>query len=78
MTAFRGLGGSAEEAVAPSETQAEAPAPRLHTVALGETLSGIAQKYYGTAKRWPEIYAANRDILRDERSLVAGRVLRIP
>ena len=27
---------------------------------------------------WPEILAANRDILRDERSLIAGRTLRIP
>ena len=51
---------------------------RVHTIAVGETLSGISRQYYGTANRWSDILAANRDILRDERSLIAGRTLRIP
>jgi nucleoid-associated protein YgaU len=51
---------------------------RTHTISLGETLSGIALRYYGTATRWPEILAANRDVLPNERSFVAGRTLRIP
>ncbi|MBM3855785.1 MAG: LysM peptidoglycan-binding domain-containing protein, partial [Verrucomicrobia bacterium] len=56
-----------------------APPPvRLHTIAAGETLSSISRRYYGTANRWPEILAANRDSVRDERSLIAGRTLRIP
>ena len=38
----------------------------------------ISRQYYGTDSRWTEILAANRDILRDERSLVIGRVIRIP
>ena len=48
------------------------------TIAPGETLSSIALRYYGTAARWPEILAANRDVLPDERSFVVGRTLRIP
>jgi nucleoid-associated protein YgaU len=51
---------------------------RTHTIAPGETLSSIALRYYGTAARWPEILAANRDVLPDERSFVVGRTLRIP
>lgn len=51
---------------------------RTHTIAPGETLSGIAQRYYGTAARWPEILAANRDVLPDERSFIVGRTIRIP
>lgn len=51
---------------------------RTHTIAPGETLSGIALRYYGTAARWPEILAANRDVLPDERSFVVGRTIRIP
>jgi nucleoid-associated protein YgaU len=54
------------------------PPVRLHTIAAGETLSSISRRYYGTANRWPEILAANRDSVRDERSLIAGRTLRIP
>jgi nucleoid-associated protein YgaU len=45
---------------------------------MGDTLTRIALRYYGNANRWPEILAANRDVLRSERDLFAGRVLRIP
>jgi nucleoid-associated protein YgaU len=55
-----------------------APEPRVHTVVAGDTLSKIALKYYGTASRWPEILAANRDTLKNENSLVAGKTIRIP
>lgn len=61
-----------------SQPAASTPMPRVHRIALGETLSGISLRYYGTASRWREIFAANQDVLRDERSLVAGRTLRIP
>jgi nucleoid-associated protein YgaU len=44
----------------------------------GDTLGKISRQYYGTANRWPAILAANSDVLRDERSLVVGRVLKIP
>jgi nucleoid-associated protein YgaU len=54
------------------------PAPRVHVVVAGETLGQIARQYYGTASRWPEILAANRDVLRDEKGLVVGSKLRIP
>lgn len=59
-------------------TSAEATPPRTHTIVFGDTLSGISLRYYGTANRWREIFAANRANLRDERTLVAGRVLEIP
>ncbi|MSU69733.1 MAG: LysM peptidoglycan-binding domain-containing protein [Opitutaceae bacterium] len=57
---------------------AVAPAPQTHTIAAGDTLTRIAQKYYGTPSRWPEILAANRDTLRDEKSLSVGQTIRIP
>ena len=69
----------AQKPTAPAATPAVGTAsPRFHTVAVGESLSKISLQYYGTTARWTEILAANRDLLRDERSLVAGRVLRIP
>jgi nucleoid-associated protein YgaU len=58
---------------------APAPAgPRLHVVAAGDTLSKIAVQYYGSASRWPEILAANRDVLKNEKSLLVGTKLKIP
>jgi nucleoid-associated protein YgaU len=59
----------------PAETKA---APRQHVVVAGDTLTKISQTYYGTPNRWAEILAANRDVLRDEKSLVIGRALVIP
>jgi nucleoid-associated protein YgaU len=60
-----------------AEPVAAAPA-RTHTIASGDTLTKISLRYYGNANRWPDILAANRDVLRTERDLVVGRVLRIP
>ena len=54
------------------------PERTLHTVAEGETLSGIARRYYRNSQRWPEIFEANRNLLTDERSLRIGMELRIP
>ena len=60
---------------APATPAAE---PRTHTITYGDTLTKISQKYYGTPKRWNEILAANRDVLRDDKNLVVGRKLVIP
>lgn len=35
------------------------PAKRYHTIAKGDTLYGIAKKYYGNGNRYPEIAKAN-------------------
>lgn len=49
-----------------------------YTVQVGDTLGSIAQKFYGKASRWPEIYEANRDKLRHPDILFHGTTLRIP
>jgi LysM domain len=63
-----------------------APAPppssaaaKTHTVAPGDTLAKIAQRYYGNAALWPKIYAANRSIIGANPNLLRpGQVLAIP
>ncbi|HEX2854407.1 MAG TPA: LysM peptidoglycan-binding domain-containing protein [Opitutaceae bacterium] len=60
---------------------APTPAPaaqRTHVIVEGDTLVKISQTYYGTPGRWSEILAANREALRDEKSLVIGRTLIVP
>lgn len=71
--------------VAPAPAPAAPPAPvpakpaqRTHVIASGDTLLKISQTYYGTPNRWSEILAANREVLRDEKSLVIGKSLVIP
>ncbi|MCB1135478.1 MAG: LysM peptidoglycan-binding domain-containing protein [Chlamydiia bacterium] len=44
---------------------------KTHKVQSGDTLTGIALKYYGTTSRWSDIYEANRD------KIVAGDQVRI-
>ena len=60
-----------------------APAPaasgaRSHTVQKGETLSHIAQKYYGKASEYKKIFEANRDQLKDPDKIREGMKLQIP
>lgn len=55
-----------------------APEVKYHVVAAGDTLGKISRQYYGTASRWPEILAANKDVLKNENSLLVGTKLRIP
>lgn len=52
-----------------------------HTVVAGDSLSKIAQKYYGSAERekWMAIYEANKELIGDNPSLIQpGQVLEIP
>ena len=52
-----------------------------HTVVSGDTLSGLATKYYGSGSRenWMAIYEANKEAIGDNPSLIrVGQVLQIP
>jgi len=51
---------------------------RTHLVKKGETLSGIAQKYYGKASEYKKIFEANRDQLTDPDKIREGQSLQIP
>lgn len=48
-----------------------------YTVVSGDTLSHIAQRFYGTAN-WQPIFDANRDQLDDPDKIRPGQVLAIP
>jgi LysM repeat protein len=54
------------------------PAGRSYTVRAGDTLSGIAQRYYGSADDWHGLFAANESIIRDPSLIYVGQVLRLP
>ena len=49
-----------------------------HEVVAGDTLSKIAKKYYGDPALYPQIFEANRDILKDPNLIKVGQKLRIP
>jgi nucleoid-associated protein YgaU len=43
---------------------------RTYTVKPGDSLSAIAQQFYGKASKWPKIYEANKDIIGDNPDLI--------
>ena len=52
---------------------------RTHRVEDGESLSSIADQYYGRETQWTRIFEANRDMLKgDPDRLRIGMVLAIP
>lgn len=69
-------------AVKPAEAPpAEAPPEAedtFHVVSSGDTLSGLAKKYYGKASLYMKIFEANRDQLSDPNLIKVGQRLRIP
>lgn len=56
----------------------ESPYTQTHVVQKGDTLSKIAEQYYGDARLYPKIFEANRDILKDPNKIKPGQKLRIP
>jgi nucleoid-associated protein YgaU len=49
-----------------------------HEVKKGETLSKIAEHYYGDPMLYPKIFEANRDVLKNPDLIRIGQKLRIP
>ncbi|KAF0109493.1 MAG: hypothetical protein FD147_2227 [Chloroflexi bacterium] len=66
---------------APSPAPAQlSPFIAEHTVAAGDTISALAQEYYGksTQKLWDEIVKANPQLKGDARGAKIGMALKIP
>ncbi|MDX1663602.1 MAG: LysM peptidoglycan-binding domain-containing protein [Candidatus Promineifilaceae bacterium] len=77
--------GELDEDIQKSQTAAaQVKKPELldtYTVQSGDSLSSIAQHYYGTATRdkWMAIYTANKDVIGDDPAQIRpGQKLEIP
>ena len=62
----------------PTPAVEEQPQEVFYEVQPGDTLSGIALKYYGKANEYMKIFDANRDILDNPDLIKPGQKLRIP
>ena len=54
------------------------PESQWHTVESGDNLSKIAKKFYGDANKYPQIFEANKPMLKDPDKIYPGQKLRIP
>ena len=67
--------GSSSTAPSPQGRQAGG---RTYTVVAGDSLSKIAKREYGDASKWPAIYEANRDQIKNPDLIQPGQVLTLP
>ncbi len=51
---------------------------QYYEVKKGDSLSKIAEQYYGDKMLYPRIFEANKDILKDPNKIQPGQKLRIP
>ncbi|HEV7241069.1 MAG TPA: LysM peptidoglycan-binding domain-containing protein [Thermoanaerobaculia bacterium] len=70
--------GAAPAGAKPAAAAPAAAEARVHTVVSGDTLSGLAKKYYGDASKYNRIFEANRDQLNDPDKIKVGQKLKIP
>lgn len=61
-----------------SSSTAPTGAARTVTVQKGDSLSKIAKREFGDAKKWHAIFEANRDKIKDPDMIHPGQVLSIP
>lgn len=50
----------------------------FYTIKRGDTLSLIAKRYYGNAMKYPVIFEANREVIKNPDLIYPGQVIRIP
>jgi nucleoid-associated protein YgaU len=72
--------GSSSTAPPPGQGGPAATAVPLtsYVVVKGDSLSKIAQRAYGDARKWRKIYEANKDLIKDPDLIYPGQSLRIP
>lgn len=63
---------------APKAPPEEVSKDEIYEIVSGDTLGGIAKKFYGKAGAYMKIFEANRDIISDPNKIYPGQKIRIP
>jgi len=59
---------------APAQTETV----EYYEIVSGDTLSGIAKKFYGSGSKYMKIFEANREVIKDPDKIYVGQKIRIP
>ena len=50
----------------------------VYEIVSGDTLGGIAKRYYGNASQYTRIHEANKELISDPNKIYPGQKIRIP
>jgi nucleoid-associated protein YgaU len=67
-----------EKVMAVTVKTPDEPRVEYYEIVSGDTLSGIAKKYYGDAMQYPRLFEANREVIKDPDLIYPGQKIRIP
>ena len=73
----KGIGEVKADGVSVPET-APKEKVEMYEIVAGDTLSAIAKRYYGDASKYPRIFEANREVIKDPDKIFVGQKIRIP
>ena len=73
----KGIGEVKADGVSVPET-AKKEKVEMYEIVAGDTLSAIAKRYYGDASKYPRIFEANREVIKDPDKIFVGQKIRIP
>jgi nucleoid-associated protein YgaU len=51
---------------------------QFYIIKAGDTLSAVAKQFYGDANKYPKIFEANREVIKDANLIFPGQKIRIP
>ncbi|MEP0548137.1 MAG: peptidoglycan-binding protein LysM [Rhodothermales bacterium] len=55
-----------------------APSTTYYTIEKGDSLSKIAQRFYGDPQKYHDLFDANREVIQDPDKIYPGQKIRIP
>jgi nucleoid-associated protein YgaU len=60
------------------KTPEESKGVEFYVIKSGDTLSAIAQHFYKDSNKYPKIFEANREVIKDPNLIFPGQKIRIP
>ena len=68
----------ADDLTFPEPKEEEKEKVEYYEIVSGDTLGGIAKRFYGKASQYTRIHAANKELIPDPNKIYPGQKIRIP
>ena len=69
---------NADDLTFPEPVEEEKEKIELYEIVSGDTLGGIAKRFYGKASLYTRIHAANKELIPDPNKIYPGQKIKIP